>query len=223
MRIAAGFAVAMLLAAAPALALTVPDCNAPGITPPKPANDHAVSKDDYPVLSVALGEQGYVTLALTIGPDGHVSDADVDKSSGSARLDDAAAGIARSRWLYTPPLKDGQAISCRWKATVNWHLAGFGQGDPADYTTTIPMGPDAYPPAAKAAHEEGQTRVLVGVDEDGRITLTRIGHSSGYDDLDLISLTLASNYKFSAGRMNGKFVKTTFLIIFDWRLDAPKP
>jgi TonB family protein len=72
----------------------------------------------YPAISQRMGEQGESVLSLTIGPDGGVIQADVLRSSGSKRLDDAAQDFIRRSWRW-------QATACRaavTQVTVTWRL-----------------------------------------------------------------------------------------------------
>jgi protein TonB len=74
----------------------------------------------YPPAAARAGETGTVLLALLIGSDGKVSDARVQKSSGSALLDKAARS-ALSLCRFKPATADGvatagwSAISYVWK------------------------------------------------------------------------------------------------------------
>jgi len=75
---------------------------------------HSPSTDDYyPATSRRLNEQGTATVAVCIAPDGHVTgDPKIQRSSGSARLDEAAAKWAtKARWA--PATENGRAVeSC---------------------------------------------------------------------------------------------------------------
>ncbi len=213
---------AFILFAAPASAAEIPSCKDPGIVSPTPANNHAMTADDYPLLSTALNEQGLVALDLVIGPDGKVAEAKVEKSSGFARLDDAALAAAKARWLYTAPTQDGKPIACRWKADVKWALHGLDIG-PGAIINVETMGPDDYPASARAAREEGVVGVVVAVDDNGKVLETKLSHSSGYADLDDASLLLARKWTVTPARLKGKPVKTAIAIAFEWSLDDAKP
>jgi TonB family protein len=220
MRRPATLAALFVLATAPASADT-PDCTAPGITPPKPANNHAMGESDYPLLSTVLAEQGTVVLDLAIGPDGKVQDARMIQSSGFSRLDDAAMAAAKSHWLYTPPLRGGQPIACRWKAQVVWSLDGMSFNTTLNaYINIIEAGPGDYPASAITARETGVTVVSVAVDGSGAVTLARVLRKSGHDDLDNAALTLVRDkYHPQPGRLDGKLVKTVFYVAVDWNAD----
>lgn len=77
---------------------------------------------DYPALSLRLGEQGTTTLAFHIATDGSVKDLSVAETSGSERLDQAAIKCA-SRWRYKPAMgESGTPIEVSWKSRVVWDL-----------------------------------------------------------------------------------------------------
>lgn len=77
---------------------------------------------DYPALSLRLGEQGTTTIAFHIAVDGSVKDLSVAETSGSERLDEAAVKCA-SRWRYKPATgENGAPIEVPWKSRVVWDL-----------------------------------------------------------------------------------------------------
>ena len=76
----------------------------------------------YPASSLRLGEQGTVRLALAIASDGRVMTATVERSSGSAALDQAAADWVRAHWRYRPAVKDGAAIAATTEADVRFDI-----------------------------------------------------------------------------------------------------
>jgi len=77
----------------------------------------------YPIESRRKKEQGTVVLALTLGLDGRVSAMTVAKSSGFARLDDAARDAVRS-WRWAPTLREGQPAIVRGRVEIPFVLQG---------------------------------------------------------------------------------------------------
>jgi len=63
----------------------------------------------YPVLSRRLGESGTVLLRVELNEDGDVTGAQVQDSSGYARLDNAALNAVRS-WRCMPASRQGRAV-----------------------------------------------------------------------------------------------------------------
>jgi TonB family protein len=220
MRLAAATAAAAaILAAAPAFAQDVPDCDQPGTSVVAPANDHAMTSESYPLLSVALGEEGDVTLSLVIGPDGRVSDAKIAHSSGSLRLDAAALAAAKTNWRYVPARRDGKAIACRWTSTVQWRLneGPFGSLDDMA-ANTIKLGADDYPASAKAAHEEGVVLVVVVMRSDGAVDRLILLRPSGFPDLDTAAMERARALHPAPASIAGKPMRSSIPILFVWTL-----
>ena len=56
----------------------------------------------YPAASLKARETGVVLLKVTVARDGHPSRASVARSSGFARLDEAAANHVRRHYLWKP-------------------------------------------------------------------------------------------------------------------------
>nr|MBA3685821.1 energy transducer TonB [Planctomycetota bacterium] len=63
----------------------------------------------YPARSRRHGDQGRVDLQVTLDPLGHPLVVDIARSSGFARLDEAARAAVR-QWLFTPPQ--------RWRSPI---------------------------------------------------------------------------------------------------------
>jgi len=64
----------------------------------------------YPQASRRVGEQGTVVLRVTVGTDGRPVDVAIAKSSGSARLDEAAANKVRAGWRFVPATRDALPV-----------------------------------------------------------------------------------------------------------------
>ena len=89
-------------------------------TPASVGKPHACMQD-YPAISVRLGEQGTVVVGFTITADGHVENSHVVKSSGSERLDNAAV-TCTSSWRYKPAVREGQPVAVPWQTQVQYTL-----------------------------------------------------------------------------------------------------
>jgi protein TonB len=66
----------------------------------------------YPVDSRRKREEGTVVLTLTLGLDGRVASIAVSKTSGFARLDEAALSAVR-KWRWEPIMRNGQPVMVR--------------------------------------------------------------------------------------------------------------
>jgi len=79
------------------------------------------AKPDYPSASRRMEEEGTVTLKFLIGVDGKVIQAEVDKSSGFARLDEAARN-ALSKCQFRPGTVDGKPEQSWASIRYTWRL-----------------------------------------------------------------------------------------------------
>lgn len=101
-------------AAEPAPARTVPpSSSAAYLNNPPPA---------YPAMSRRLGESGTVVLRVLIGVNGRAEQAQIDKSSGYERLDQAALETARDRWRYVPGTRNGVPEAMWFKVPIKFVL-----------------------------------------------------------------------------------------------------
>ncbi len=103
----------------PAVKVT-PDPRLP--IPPEALTNHAVTADDYPLLSRALQEQGNVVVKYLVEEDGSVGDCTVTISSGKPLLDTAACAIVRRRWRFKPAMQDGKPFAEFLTAEVAFKL-----------------------------------------------------------------------------------------------------
>jgi len=103
----------------------------PAPPPPAPAPPRNLSASsvqyleplqvEYPRLSKRLGETGVVMLRIFIDEAGRVRDAQVSRTSGHPRLDDAAmAAVQKAR--FRPPSENGQAVSGYAQVPVDFQL-----------------------------------------------------------------------------------------------------
>lgn len=97
--------------AAPA-AVTQPRFDADYLNNPKPA---------YPSMSKRLGEEGQVLLRVLVGQEGGAEQIQVLRSSGFARLDEAAQA-AVSRWRFIPAKVGNNATTAWVQVPVTFEL-----------------------------------------------------------------------------------------------------
>jgi periplasmic protein TonB len=93
-------------------AVQLPSSNADYLQNPKPA---------YPALSKRLGEQGKVIVRVLIGPDGAAQQAELGRSSGFERLDQAALATVL-KWRYVPGKRGGVAEAMWFNVPINFVL-----------------------------------------------------------------------------------------------------
>ncbi len=97
---------------APTAELVLPSADADYLNNPPPA---------YPRQSKRMGEQGTVVVRVLIGLQGTAEKADIDTSSGFARLDHAAL-VTVQRWRYVPGKRMGAPEAMWFKVPVRFIL-----------------------------------------------------------------------------------------------------
>jgi TonB family protein len=203
----------------------IPRCNSQGLTPSTPANPHTTVQGDYPLLSIVLHEEGRTVLTIVVNEDGTVGDAKVSQSSGSLRLDDAAATLVKQRWLYTPALSGGKPVACQTMVAVLWRITEDSMlQNFKNMGLIITMKPEDYPPDARAKGEQGYTVIRYVSTGDGKSLVGEVVHSSGYADLDSAAVRIAAaKVHLAAGDYDGKRLPTMMMVIMVWTLQADTP
>jgi protein TonB len=77
----------------------------------------------YPPLSLRRGESGTAILHVELGEDGRVVSANIEASSGYARLDQAALSAVKT-WHCQPPRRNGVAVRAVAKQPFKFILQG---------------------------------------------------------------------------------------------------
>ena len=107
-------------AAAPAAPVAAPA--APVVQLPSSDADYLQNPSPpYPAISRRLNEQGKTVVRVLIGADGQPQRAEIGKSSGFARLDEAAMATVM-RWRYVPGKRGGVADAMWFNVPINWVL-----------------------------------------------------------------------------------------------------
>ena len=75
----------------------------------------------YPPISRRMGEQGKTTIRVLIGVDGQPQRAEIARSSGFERLDQAALATVM-RWRYVPGKRGGVPEAMWFNVPINWVL-----------------------------------------------------------------------------------------------------
>lgn len=90
------------------------ESSAPAVPPIEPPDFSAAYLNNpapaYPMLSRRLGETGTVALRVRVGDDGQASEVTIFRSSGFARLDQAAIDAVR-RWRFVPAQQGGRPVA----------------------------------------------------------------------------------------------------------------
>jgi len=99
-----------------------PTATAPKLELPSSDADYLNNpRPSFPPLSKRLGEQGKVIIHTLIGADGLAQKAEIKKSSGFDRLDQAALATAL-KWRYVPGKRSGVAEAMWFDVPFNWVL-----------------------------------------------------------------------------------------------------
>ncbi|HJV51840.1 MAG TPA: TonB family protein [Noviherbaspirillum sp.] len=113
--------------AAPAAAATAP---AAPPAPAAPAQPRTITsgieyiqppQPEYPPISRRMGEEGKAVLRVLVNEKGRPERVELQKSSGSARLDEAARKAAL-RALFKPFIEDGKAVPAYAIVPINFQL-----------------------------------------------------------------------------------------------------
>jgi TonB family protein len=199
----------------------LPDC----IAKPFATTSHPIPP--YPTYSARMHEQGTATLVMTIQPDGTASDAQIAGSSGSDRLDQAAAFYLRKYWRWAA-FDSACAPNVKIMVNIVWDMRSLVALPVAPDGRPIPeirMTPSDYPAAALAAREQGSTMIQGTLGTDGVVRNWMVTISSGYPDLDAKTLFLAQDNSqnfWTPNMVDGKAIATQVFMTVHWSLTTPR-
>lgn len=89
--------------------------------PPRPVAGLGNPAPAYPWVSRRRGEQGRVILDVAVTADGHAKEVRIKKTSGSARLDQAALAAVK-KWRFSPAGSGGRAIAGHIDIPITFQL-----------------------------------------------------------------------------------------------------
>jgi TonB family protein len=175
---------------------------------------------------------GRCDILLWITADGIIRAAQVIKSTGYARLDEACLHAAIGQKMEPARGTAGPVDS--WAILpVTWSLGGKKPHVPDRPDDVIgSLAPNQilrvrvadYPPGAKDRGEHGICWVHVKLSESGGIQEIKVTRSSGSTDLDNATLAAFRAARFSPGFSNHQPVSSETDVVADWILpDAPVP
>jgi len=208
------FALALLMAlpAAPAGAQFDAGCPAANVNFSPVTATHTTPP--YPALSQRMGEQGTTSLRVSIDPHtGTVSDVAVERSSGSLRLDDAAAIFVKQNWKWTVSRFDCASGAIVTLVSIKWDLR---EPVTSNWATVLTMEDKDFPAGARDKKEHGDSLVALFLTESGAVAGARAATTSGYADLDAKAVEIVKSRSWKTAQMNGNPVKTTVLIVVQW-------
>lgn len=102
---------------------TLASAAVPAVTTEQTLACHERAAPAYPALSRRLRETGTVVLEVELDESGHVAAIHVDRSSGHARLDEAALSAVR-RWRCQPAQRNGVPIRGVARQPIRFVLDG---------------------------------------------------------------------------------------------------
>ena len=193
-------------------------CNAPEMPLRPIMSTHGIPP--YPEVSVMTSESGTTLLQVAIGADGVPTKTSVVTSSGSLRLDAAAADYVKNTWRWNAPVKNCQPIAVETRVSIKWDLRDAIDTGPRPPTITMDL--KDYPSGAKQRHEQGAVALMVVVIPNGAVALTRVTNSSGFPELDSKSEELAKTWHFTPATLDGHPVLTLVYLVCAWSLDPKK-
>lgn len=166
----------------------------------------------YPTLSQRLGEQGASQLKVTIDPvSGTPIDIEIYRSSGSVRLDDAAAQFVKANWKWSIT-ETGCSSPVTTLVTIAWNL----KNPPISWGVELTMTEKDFPPGARNVKEQGTSVISLALDEEGRVNAFGVASSSGFPDLDAKAQQIVRTHRWTGAQMDGKGVKTAVFVIVHW-------
>jgi TonB family protein len=147
--------------------------------------------------------KGSVTIRAVLTTDGNVSTARVAKSSGDARLDDAAVK-AVLKWKMDPgavtpsDLKEGRPIVFDFAqeamlGAVYADRTAWFEGDSAKPWVFAPFA--AYPREERRRRHEGTVWLKVKIGPDATVSHVEVEKSSGYPALDHAAVTAVRHWR----------------------------
>ena len=106
----------------PAAIAATPTAPSPAVQPPSSDADYLQNPEPkYPDTSKRLNEQGTSTIRVLIGADGLPQQAEIGKSSGFDRLDQAALATVM-RWRFVPGKRNGVPEAMWFSVPIVWKL-----------------------------------------------------------------------------------------------------
>ena len=174
------------------------------------------ARPEYPEASRKAGESGTVRLDFLVDETGKVIESTIERSSGYARLDEAAQSALR-RCKFRPALIDGKPASARTRLEYVWTLTA---PEPLKRPVLIAGSckkPD-YPHESVRENEAGVVVLNFLVDEQGNAISVTIGRSSGYFRLDEAARTALQHCKFQPGTLDGKPTRAPATVEYVWTL-----
>jgi TonB family protein len=212
-----------------------PHPNFAGVVP-APTMPLQVLDTEYPLESVLAHEEGTTSLNVLIDATGKVTFAQVLKSGGAQRLDQAASRIARTKWTFRPLMKEGSAAGHAALVDVVWKLplrpadeiysemTGFSVTGKNIVEPKAAAGGNRvratdYPTASIRNGEQGEVALRLRILPDGSVGNVEVLDSSGYSRLDQSAISMVRDrFKYEPGLVDGTPAEMGFLSMISFFL-----
>jgi len=192
-----------------------PACTAPD-RPLRPvAATH--TQPPYPPMSQMTSEQGTTLVTVSIGADGVPTKVTVSASSGSIRLDEAAATYIKDNWRWNAPITGCKPVAVETRVSVNWDLRNTAAN--AFQPPSVFMDARDYPPDALKRREQGSVTMTVMITAQGQV-FPIVARSSGFPELDQKSVEVIKGWHFSPAVLEGRPMMTAIFLVSVWRIDG---
>lgn len=225
--LAAGLATFIAFPAfAQSTALIVEGAVAEGTTPAAPVKPLDILDTDYPLESLLANEEGKIQLNLIVNARGQVTAARVLTPTKLTRLEQQAANVARTRWQFTPAMRDGEGVAAQVNVDVDWKLplepvyeyqmlaedlppkGARVDFKPAVPTTSHSLSEVDYPSGAIITGRSGVVIFRFLVQEDGAVGDVKVVHSA-FPSLDQAAIkAVKERWKFAPATLNGNPIPT---------------
>ena len=166
----------------------------------------------YPELAHLNRLEGVVRVKFSVDETGHVSNAIVNKSSGSLMLDEAVLDPRLRKWTFQPATLDGKPISSSMEQEFEFRLDPAEERAIALKRLALPVGTPNPPAPPESVAHSAQARVTIGVyweKENGLVDNIYLVKPSGSRLLDEKALRFAyENWRTGPPISAEQFVKT---------------
>ena len=197
----------------------------PGITVSAPVGAENAAPTD-----IHKRELGRCDILLWITADGYIRVAQVIKSSGHARLDEASLRAVTRKKIV--PARDKSGPIDRWAILpVTFEALMAKDSKPPDHLApsaalapnqSLHVKPSDYPQGALERREHGDVWVHVNVSDSGQVIDLIIAQSSCSSDLDEAAFAAIGSAHFSPAFRDHKPVKSSADVVVSWMLPELK-
>jgi TonB family protein len=183
--------------------------------------------DTTPGKEVHKRVLGRCDILIWVTADGYIRVAQVIRSTGHARLDDACLhAVMGGKKLI--PAEDPAGPIDRWAIIpVTWEAMMAKEPNPPDrLMPSAPLAPNQslhvkpsdYPKGALERAEQGQSWVHVDVSDSGQVLDVKIAKSSGSNELDNAALDAIRGARFSPAFSDHKPIQSGSDVVVAWLL-----